>query len=44
MSEQQPPPPDGQSVRLLVSWLLVAAMLGYGVVQTAITAAKLFTQ
>jgi hypothetical protein len=30
------------SVRLLVSWLLVAVMLGYGVVQTVITAAKLF--
>ena len=31
-----------QSVRLLVSWLLVAVLLGYGVVQTLITAAKLF--
>jgi hypothetical protein len=31
-----------QAARLLVSWLLVAALLGYGVVQTAITAAKLF--
>jgi hypothetical protein len=30
------------SVRLWVSWLLVAAMLGYGVVETAITASKLF--
>ncbi|WP_425394420.1 MFS transporter small subunit [Actinoplanes subtropicus] len=30
------------SVRLLVSWLLVAVLLGYGVVETAITAAKLF--
>jgi hypothetical protein len=30
------------SVRLVVSWLLVAVLLGYGVVQTAITAAKLF--
>ena len=30
------------SARLLVSWLLVAAMLGYGIVQTVITAAKLF--
>ena len=32
-----------QTVRLLVSWLLVAVLLGYGVVQTVITAAKLFT-
>jgi hypothetical protein len=31
-----------QSIRLLVSWLLVAVLLGYGIVQTAITAAKLF--
>ena len=30
------------SARLVVSWLLVAALLGYGVVQTVITAAKLF--
>ncbi|MGC4889819.1 MFS transporter small subunit [Micromonospora sp. DT227] len=34
----------GQQVRLVVSWLVVAALLGYGVVQTLITAAKLFTQ
>lgn len=32
-----------QTVRLVVSWLLVAALLGYGVIQTAITAANLFT-
>ena len=32
-----------QSPRLIVSWVLVAILLGYGVVQTAITAAKLFT-
>jgi len=32
-----------QSVRLVVSWLLVAVLLGYGVVQTLITAAKLFS-
>jgi hypothetical protein len=32
-----------QSVRLIVSWALVAVLLGYGVVETAITAAKLFT-
>jgi hypothetical protein len=31
-----------QSIRLLVSWLLVAVLLGYGIVQTVITAAKLF--
>jgi hypothetical protein len=30
------------SARLVVSWLLVAALLGYGVVETVITAAKLF--
>jgi hypothetical protein len=29
-------------VRMVVSWLLVAALLGYGVVETLITAAKLF--
>ncbi|SCG39059.1 MFS transporter small subunit [Micromonospora humi] len=33
----------GQQVRLVVSWLVVAVLLGYGVVQTLITAAKLFT-
>lgn len=36
--------PGKQGVRLLLSWLLVAALLGYGVVQTAITAAKLFAR
>ena len=36
-------PPEHQSARLWLSWLLVAALLGYGVTQTAITAAKLFT-
>ena len=30
------------SARLVVSWLLVAVLLGYGIVQTLITAAKLF--
>ncbi|MDO3685759.1 hypothetical protein [Micromonospora sp. C28ISP2-4] len=34
----------GQRARLVVSWLVVSALLGYGVVQTVITAAKLFTQ
>ena len=33
---------NAQSLRLLVSWLLVAVLLGYGIVQTLITAAKLF--
>jgi hypothetical protein len=33
---------NAQSIRLLVSWLLVALLLGYGIVQTLITAAKLF--
>jgi hypothetical protein len=32
----------GTSARLVVSWLLVALLLGYGIVQTVITAAKLF--
>jgi hypothetical protein len=30
------------TIRLLVSWLLVAVLLGYGIVQTVLTAAKLF--
>ena len=30
------------SARLAISWLLVALLLGYGIVQTVITAAKLF--
>jgi hypothetical protein len=30
------------SVRLVLSWLLVAVALGYGIIETAITAAKLF--
>ncbi|WP_432417602.1 MFS transporter small subunit [Actinoplanes solisilvae] len=30
------------STRLIVSWLLVAVLLGYGIVQTLITAVKLF--
>lgn len=38
----EPQRPAGQSGRLWLSWLLVAVLLGYGVVQTAITAAKLF--
>jgi hypothetical protein len=33
---------NGISVRLVVSWLLVAILLGYGVIETLITAAKLF--
>ncbi|SHN46168.1 MFS transporter small subunit [Cryptosporangium aurantiacum] len=33
---------NGQTVRLVISWLLVTVLLGYGVVQTLITAAKLF--
>jgi hypothetical protein len=32
-----------QTARLVVSWALVAVLLGYGVIQTLITAAKLFT-
>ena len=30
------------SARLVISWLLVGILLGYGIVQTLITAAKLF--
>ena len=37
------PDEKDQTVRLVVSWLLVAVLLGYGVIQTLITAAKLFT-
>ena len=29
-------------MRLVLSWLLVAVLLGYGVIETIITAAKLF--
>jgi hypothetical protein len=29
-------------MRLVLSWALVAVLLGYGVIQTVITAAKLF--
>jgi MFS family permease len=32
-----------QTPRLVISWALVAVLLGYGVIQTLITAAKLFT-
>ncbi len=30
------------TARLVLSWLLVAVLLGYGIIQTVITAAKLF--
>jgi hypothetical protein len=33
-----------QTPRLVISWTLVAVLLGYGIIQTLITAAKLFTQ
>ncbi|WP_344647316.1 MFS transporter small subunit [Cryptosporangium japonicum] len=36
MSEQT------QRIRLVLSWLLVTVLLGYGIIQTLITAAKLF--
>jgi hypothetical protein len=32
-----------QTVRLVVSWALVSVLLGYGVIQTVMTAAKLFS-
>lgn len=38
-----PDAPTGQTARLIVSWLLVAVLLGYGIIQTLITAAKLVT-
>ncbi|WP_425554100.1 MFS transporter small subunit [Kribbella karoonensis] len=31
-----------QSARLAISWLLVAVLLGYGVIETLITAVKIF--
>ncbi|WP_427885020.1 MFS transporter small subunit [Kribbella sp. GL6] len=31
-----------QSARLVVSWLLVAVLLGYGIIETLITAVKIF--
>jgi hypothetical protein len=30
------------TARLVIAWLLVAVLLGYGIIQTVITAAKLF--
>jgi len=33
---------NNATVRLMFSWLLVAVLLGYGIVETVITAAKLF--
>ncbi|MEU6204342.1 hypothetical protein ABZ814_12220 [Micromonospora musae] len=33
----------GQRARLWISWLVVSVLLGYGVAQTLVTAAKLFT-
>ena len=32
----------GQTIRLAISWALVAVLLGYGIIQTVITAVKLF--
>ncbi|WP_456319418.1 MFS transporter small subunit [Kribbella solani] len=32
-----------QTARLVISWLLVAVLLGYGIVETLITAVKIFT-
>lgn len=33
---------SGSALRLVLSWALVAVLLGYGIVQTVLTAAKLF--
>jgi hypothetical protein len=41
MNEQRAP--VHQMARLAVSWTLVAVLLGYGIIQTVVTAAKLFT-
>jgi hypothetical protein len=30
------------TIRLILSWALVTVLLGYGVIETGITAAKLF--
>jgi hypothetical protein len=30
------------TARLVISWLLVGVLLGYGIIETLITAAKLF--
>ena len=35
---------DAMLFSLVISWLLVAALLGYGVIETLITAVKIFTQ
>lgn len=42
MTEQNAAPAH-QTLRLVVSWTLVAVLLGYGIIQTLVTAAKLFT-
>jgi hypothetical protein len=42
MSDQPDDQVNDQTPRLVVSWLLVAVMLGYGIVETVITAVKLF--
>ena len=33
---------SGQRVLLVIAWLLVIVLLGYGLVETLITASKLF--
>jgi len=33
-----------QPPRLVISWALVAVLLGYGIIETLITAAKIFTE
>lgn len=38
----EPRPGTGQRVLLVIAWLLVTVLLGYGLVQTLITASKLF--
>jgi hypothetical protein len=42
MNPTQTEPAD-QLVRLIISWLLVAVLLGYGIIETLITAVKIFT-
>ncbi|SNY71420.1 MFS transporter small subunit [Paractinoplanes atraurantiacus] len=42
MTTEDTPTTTTSTVRLVLSWLLVTVLLGYGIIQTLITAAKLF--
>ncbi|WP_223400085.1 MFS transporter small subunit [Nocardioides rotundus] len=43
MAAEQGAAASASGLRLVLSWAFVSALLAYGVVMTAITAAKLFT-